>query len=93
MKYIVWDQEKNEKLKQERGVSFEEIMNAAIGGGILTILDHPNKKKYSQQKMYVVELHEYAYMIPCVEDEEKIFLKTIFPSRKYTKKYIEKGDI
>lgn len=68
-------------------------MNEILGEGLLDILDHPNRKKYAHQKIYIVEISEYVYFIPSVEDEEKIFLKTIIPSRKYTKKYIEKGGI
>jgi len=93
VKYVSWDNEKNEWLKQERGISFEDVIEAAVSGGFLAIFDHPNKKKYAHQKLYVIEFNEYAYMVPCVEDEEKIFLKTIIPSRKFTKRYIEKGDI
>lgn len=93
MKYVEWDSEKNEKLKEARGLSFEDVMNEIVGEGLLDILDHPNKKKYAQQKVYIIEIHEYAYFVPCVENEEKIFLKTIIPSRKYTKRYIEKGGI
>lgn len=73
-------------------MSFEDVINAIIKGSLLDIFDHPNKKKYTHQKMYVIEIRGYAYGIPCVEDEEKVFLKTIFPSRKYTKRYIEKGE-
>lgn len=93
MKYIEWDLEKNEQLKRVRGVSFENVIDAIVGEGLIIILDHPNRQKYAHQKMFIIELYDYAYMIPCVEDEEKIFLKTIIPSRKYTKRYIEKGDI
>lgn len=69
------------------------MLDALIGEGFIIILDNPNKQKYAHQKMYIVEMYEYAYLVACVEDDEKIFLKTIIPSRKYTKKYIEKGDI
>lgn len=91
MKFIAWDVQKNEKLKRERGISFEDVMNAIVEGSLLIILDHPNKKRYAYQKMYVIEFHGYAYGVPCVENEETIFMKTIFPSRKYTKQYLEKG--
>jgi len=92
VKFIAWDQAKNEALKEKRGVSFEDAMEAAVSGGLLDIFDHPSKK-YAHQKLYIIEMNEYAYMVPCVEDKEKIFLKTIIPSRKYTRLYIEKGDI
>lgn len=93
MKYIDWDTAKNEQLKKERGVSFEEVLDAIFGNGLITILEHPNKKKYGNQNIFIVELHEYVYLLPYVEDEEKLFLKTVFPSRKHTKMYLEKGDI
>lgn len=91
MKYFDWDNKKNEKLKAERGISFEEVANAIVEGHLLTTIDHPNIKKYSKQRIFIVEFDEYAYAVPYVEDSEKLFLKTIYPSRKYTYKYIEKG--
>ncbi len=93
VKYVDWNAAKNEILKTERGVSFEEVVSAIFEGKVFTIIVHPNQVKYPGQKIYVIELHEYAYLVPFKEDEEKIFLKTIFPSRKYTQKYIEKGNI
>ena len=93
MKYVEWDEEKNEKLKRERHISFEDAANAIIGEGFITIFDHPNRKKYAHQKVFIVEMFEYAFIVPCVEDEEKIFLKTVIPSRKHTKQYIDKGNI
>jgi len=84
-----WSAEKNEWLKEERGVSFEEVILAIFDEKVLTIIYHPSQKRYPGQRLYVVELHDYAYVVPFVEDEQKIFLKTIFPSRKYTKDFIE----
>lgn len=88
MKYFDWDREKNGKLKEERGISFEEVVIALNEGRLLKTLDHPNKKKYPNQRMYIVNINNYAYMVPFVEDEKKRFLKTIIPSRKATKKFI-----
>lgn len=93
MKPYVWNEEKNNWLKQERGISFEDVIVAINDGKILTIIGHPNQTRYKNQKIFVIEIDEYAYLVPFVEDEEKIFLKTIFPSRKYTREYIEKGDL
>lgn len=93
VKYVEWDGEKNEKLKRERGISFEDVVTAIFEGRILGKTDHPNQKKYPGQKIYIVEIDEYAFVVPYIEDEEKFFLKTIFPSRKYTKTFIEKGGI
>ena len=89
MQYFDWDPEKNIRLKHDRGVSFEEILIAIEDGDILDIVEHPNKNRYPNQKLFVVRLNEYAYLIPFAEDTEKIFLKTIIPSRKATKKYIQ----
>ncbi len=87
MPYIDWDEDKNEFLKSVRGVSFEEVVVLIEAGEILDILEHPNKEKYPLQKIYVLWMNEYIYTVPFIEDEEKIFLKTIFPSRKLMKKY------
>lgn len=88
MKYYDWDKDKNAHLKELREVSFEEVQTAIEEGKILDDFEHPNKKRYPNQRMFVVEIDDYAYYVPYVEDEEKIFLKTIFPSRKATKKYL-----
>lgn len=88
VKYFEWSEEKNERLKAERGIGFEEIGVAMAEGKLLDVLPHPNQKKYPNQRMYVIEINRYAYLVPFVETEEKIFLKTIFPSRTATKKYI-----
>lgn len=88
MKYFDWDQEKNEQLKKEREISFEEVLVAIREGKLLDIVEHPNKKRYPQQKLFIVNINNYAYVVPFTEDAEKYFLKTIFPSRKMTQKYI-----
>lgn len=88
MKPFDWNEEKNQKLKEERDISFEEVVNTIENSDLLDEIDNPNKEKYSSQKMYVVEIDSYAYLVPFVENEQKIFLKTIFPSRKATKKYL-----
>ena len=87
MKYFDWDEEKNQKLKDERGIGFEDIVIAIDEGRLLITLEHP---KRPNQKIYVVNVGNYAYMVPFVEDKEKYFLKTIYPSRKMTKTYIIK---
>lgn len=93
MKFIAWDPEKNEKLKRERGISFEGVIEAIFKGNVHGKTDHPNQKHYPGQQLYIVEIDEYMFVVPFVEDKEKIFLKTIFPSRKYTRIITEKGDI
>ena len=84
--------DKNQSLIKERNISFEIIIAAIVGGGLISILEHPNKTKYPNQKIYVVNLNNYAYLVPFVKNNEKIFLKTIFPSRKLTKLYLSNGD-
>ena len=88
MKYYDWDSEKYEKLKIERGVSFEDIVFEILQGGEVDLFDHPNQTKYPGQKVSIVIADGYAYLVPYVESESTIFLKTIIPSRKATKKYV-----
>ncbi|MCX6791076.1 MAG: DUF4258 domain-containing protein [Candidatus Gribaldobacteria bacterium] len=90
MKYFDWSNEKNEALKEERDIIFEDILIAIEAGGILDIVEHQNKEKYPNQKIFIVAVNNYAFLVPFAEDNEKIFLKTIIPSRKATKKYIIK---
>lgn len=89
MKYFDWDELKNAKLLSERGISFGDVQNAIENGKVLKDEVHPNKSKYPNQKMLVVEINNYAYLVPYVEDEVKIFFKTIVPSRKATKEYLK----
>ena len=86
-----WSDEKNRILKEERGVCFEEIVYSIENGQLLDILEHPNPDKYSGQRLYVVAIDDYAYIVPFITQGEEIFLKTIFPCRKYTKQYIAEG--
>ena len=92
MKAFAWSSEKNELLKEERGISFEEIVLNIQLGNEVDIFDHPNQERYSGQKISVVLVETYAYLVPFVENEEEIFLKTIIPSRKATKQYIGDSD-
>lgn len=80
-------------LKTERGIGFEDIQAAIEEGKILTDIDHPQKQRYPGQRVFIVEFDGYAYAVPYVEDDIKIFLKTIYPSRKMTKKYLSKRRI
>lgn len=88
MKIYYWDIDKNDLLKREREISFEDILLYIEKGNVLAIIKHPNENKYPGQKMYIIEINEYAYLVPFVETENEIFLKTIIPSRKATKKYL-----
>ena len=91
MKRFSWDTAKNKFLKTERGVSFEEAVFHIGNGGVLNIIEHPNQKKYGGQRMFVLDIQNYAYLVPFVETEKEIFLKTIIPSRKMTRKYLRGG--
>ena len=90
VKRFNWNSEKNEQLRTDRGISFEEILFHIENGDVLDILQHPNQEKYGGQRIFVVEVNEYVHFVPFVEDETEVFLKTIIPSRKATKKYLGK---
>ena len=91
MKTYRWNEIKNEQLKRLRGISFEDIVLALEAGGLLEIVDHPNPKRYPAQKVFVIALAEYVYLVPHIEESEYVFLKTIIPSRKLTKKFLSGG--
>jgi uncharacterized DUF497 family protein len=82
-----WNADKNQWLVQERGISFERIVFEISLGNEITVLLHPNQHKYPGQMISVVEVDGYVYLVPFVETESEIFLKTIIPSRKATKQF------
>ena len=88
MKYFEWNDEKNEMLKKTRGVSFEQVTLAIALGDLIDRVKHPNPEKYPHQKVFLVKIEDYIYSVPYVEDNDKIFLKTIIPDSKATKKYL-----
>ena len=88
MKYFSWNPEKNSFLIQERGISFEEIVFHIENGDVLDLLEHPNRERYPNQRVFIVNVEGYAYLVPFVEDEREVFLKTIIPSRKATRDYL-----
>ena len=85
-KVFEWDQDKNLWLMAERGISFEAVVAHIEAGGILAVI--PGRGKFKHQKQFIVTVNQYIYVVPFVEDESKIFLKTIIPSRKLTKLYL-----
>ncbi len=93
-KIIQYSFEKNELLKQQRGVDFEDVILAIENGYLLDDIKHPNPKKYPHQNIFIIliEIKNYIYYVPYVEDENTIFLKTIIPSRKLNKKYGGRDD-
>ena len=92
MKPFRWDPEKNEQLKVARGISYEEIVLAIEEGGLQDVLVHPNQKRYPGQVVLVVGYRGYAYLVPSVEEEQYYFLKTIIPSRKATRDYMDMSE-
>ncbi|MDD2914499.1 MAG: toxin [Gallionella sp.] len=90
MKPFRWNHDKNEALKVERSISFEEIVLAIEADGLLDELRHPNTEKYPNQSVFVVALEGYVYLVPYVEEPDYYFLKTVIPSRKATRDYLLK---
>jgi uncharacterized DUF497 family protein len=88
MNIFGWDNEKNELLKNNRGVCFEQVVLLMEKGEVLDTIEHPNQERYPGQKIAVVMIDAYVYLVPYIEHNEDIFLKTIIPSRKATNKYV-----
>lgn len=93
MKPFRWSHEKNVRLTANRGISFEEIVLAIDGGGLLDILRHVNQRRYPGQLVMVVTCRDYAYLVPVVEEADHYVLKTIIPSRKATGRYLGRRDV
>jgi uncharacterized DUF497 family protein len=89
VKLYVWDLEKNTKLIKERNISFEKILQAIEDGALIDVVDHPNIKKYPRQRCLIVNYEGYCYMVPFIENEKERVLKTVIPSRKLTKFYLQ----
>lgn len=88
MEHYNWSNEKNEKLKTERGICFEQVVLGIANDGLKALYKHPNNAKYPNQSILVVEINQYCYLVPYEEDAKGKFLKTIIPSRKATKMYM-----
>jgi uncharacterized DUF497 family protein len=88
MKEIRYSKEKDLLLKKERNVSFQDIKKAFDENRIVAIVKNPNNTRYRNQKMFLVTIDNYIYVVPFVEDADHLFLKTIYPSKKYTKRYL-----
>ena len=87
MKLISWNPEKNTLLKAVRNVSFEDVVFHIMTGDILDTIDHPNQARYPGQKVHIIAIEDYVYLVPFIESEEEVFLKTVIPSRKATRTY------
>ena len=88
MKPFRWNHDKNEQLKGERGISFEEVVLAIEAGGALDVVQHPNSGKDPKQLVFIIALDGYVHLVPYLEEPEYYFLKTIIPSRKATRDYL-----
>ena len=92
--HYAFSPDKNQILIEERNVSFEDVVSALDNGKLLDIIVHPNELKYPNQKIYIIDLNGYVYLVPFVRmDKQTIFLKTIFPGRKLTKQYLVNGGV
>ena len=87
-----WDNEKNEWLIKHRGVCFEQVVLLFDREEILNVYEHPRQKRYPGQKIAIVSIDDYAYLIPYVKEGDDIFLKTIIPSRKATREYLRREE-
>jgi len=94
--YIVkrfnWDNNKNIELQKQRGISFEVVIYHIEIGRIVDILEHPNKTKYPNQRIFMININDYIYLVPFVENDKEVFLKTIIPSRKATREYLKESN-
>ena len=86
-----WNDEKNKLLQEQRHISFEEIVIEIESGHLLDRVKHSNKQKYPNQMIFYVQKEDYVFAVPFVEDESTVFLKTIIPDRRATKKYLLGG--
>ena len=83
-----WNKDKNILLKKTRGISFEQVVMHIENGDLIDIIKYPNSQKYSNQKILVINVNDYIYTVPFVENNDERFLKTLIPNRQFTKKYL-----
>jgi uncharacterized DUF497 family protein len=86
-----WSAAKNRLLRQDRSVSFEQVV-VAIDGGLVDVLDHPNPAKYPNQRIPVVTWDQYVFLVPFVETGDRYFMNAVVPSRKATRDYLGRGE-
>lgn len=91
-RFVRWDDEKNIWLKKERGVGFEEIVAAIDSGNLLADLRHHKEDRYPDQRIFIVSLNHYVYVVPYVEENNVCFLKTLYPDRNMTRKYLRESE-
>ena len=88
MPEYTWDDDKNEWLRRNRGLSFDDVVYRITHGGLLADIPHPNQVRHPDQRLYVVRIEDYAYLVPFYRDGDVASLRTAYPSRKYTRAYI-----
>ena len=89
IKLILWNEEKNQQLKASRGIDFNTVAQANAQGLVLDIVEHPNQdRRYPNQRIFILTINQYVYLVLFLEDAQSVFLKTIIPSRKMKKKYL-----
>ena len=84
-----WDPDKEKWLKENRGMSFHYVLFHIENDDLLDVREHPNKEKYPDQKLLIIKMNDYVYVVPYVQEQDTMFLKTIIPSRKETKRYLQ----
>jgi uncharacterized DUF497 family protein len=86
-----FDPSKNTWLIRERGISFEQIIALIEAGSLVQVLEHPDQTRYPNQFLYEVDVDGYIYVVPVVMQDRTLFLKTVYPSRKATRKRRRRG--
>ncbi len=90
VEHVEWNEEKDRWLQETRGISFRRIATLILEDDILDVIGHPNQERYPGQQLLFIKVDDYVYVVPFVEEEKRIFLKTIIPSRKATRAYLRK---
>ncbi len=83
-----WDDNKNLFLETARGINFEDVVFHIRNGDVLDVIRDPNKERYPNQNIIVLDIEGYVYLVPYVKEKGTRFLKTIIPSRKATREYL-----
>ena len=83
--YFNWSDDKNKLLKEKRGVSFDEVVLNILSGCVLDVIDNPN---YPGQRKYVIHMRNYVWIVPFIQEDSNVFLKTVYPDRKATRDYL-----
>ena len=84
-----WDADKDRLLRRTRGVSFADVVYQIEHGGLLDTIDHPNQERYPGQQMFIIRIRDYAYQVPFDQTGSEIFLRTVYPSRKAVRNYLQ----